>query len=269
MTVQGTRHQRAAFLAGEGDAWWRRNRERVPTMADPVVAAVAVLGRRFKATLEIGCGDGRRLAALAQLACGECHGVDPSNAAVRAGMAAAPTFRPLHLVRGTADRLPYPDRRFDLVIFGFCLYLIDREDLFRVAAEADRVLAEGGCLAIYDFHGQPRRNPYRWRDGVESYHMDYPAMFLWNPAYRVVSQVARSCSDPTALAMRPSETAAITILIKSPAEAYPLPHLEPSPVAQVAAEARGPNSGRDSLEAEWIGHIEHPSRTPPTKYSNH
>jgi adenylyltransferase/sulfurtransferase len=39
----------------------------------------------------------------------------------------------------------------DLVLFGFCLYLVDRKLISRVVAEADRVLKDTGFLGIVDF----------------------------------------------------------------------------------------------------------------------
>jgi ubiquinone/menaquinone biosynthesis C-methylase UbiE len=40
---------------------------------------------------------------------------------------------------GTADLLDFNDDKFDIVIFGFYLYLCDRKDLFKIASEANRV----------------------------------------------------------------------------------------------------------------------------------
>lgn len=235
--------QRDIFLEGEGDAWFERNRDRRRTMRFPGVQELLALGRRFRATLEIGCGDGRRLLALSHMIGGEFHGIDPSQRAVEAGAEDAPKWRPLHLVRGTADSLPYDAGAFDLVIFGFCLYLCDREDLFRIAAEADRVLEDGGFLVIHDFHARPHRNPYRHRAGVQSFKMDYAAMFLWNPAYSLVSQSVLSESG-AGLPLGPGDAAAITILKKDMARAYP--------------EHRDPAVEPDMDEA-WPDHL-HPPR---------
>jgi len=77
---------------------------------------------------------------------------------------------------------------FDIVVFGFCLYLCDREDLFRIAQEADRVLKPDGWLIIHDFFAKtPTRREYHHKPGLFSYKMDYRRLFDWHPAYTCFS----------------------------------------------------------------------------------
>jgi ubiquinone/menaquinone biosynthesis C-methylase UbiE len=144
------------------------------------------LGVRAEAVLEIGCGAGERLAAINQQWQSSCCGVDPSKAAVEH---ARKSFAGLTFEVGTADILPFSPYQFDLVIFGFCLYLIDPADYFAVAREADRVLKDRGLLIIYDFSSPvPYANRYQHREGVMSRKMDWSKMFTWNPAYSLVSR---------------------------------------------------------------------------------
>ena len=90
-------------------------------------------------------------------------------------------------MQGTADRLPYRDGLFDVVVFGFCLYLCDREDLFRIASEADRVLNDQGWLIIHDFYSPvPTRRDYHHKTGIYSYKMDYKTLFEWHPSIHVL-----------------------------------------------------------------------------------
>lgn len=180
--------QRELFRAGEGDAWFRRNpiegeayeRHRA---SDPVIATLSELPAEPRSVLEIGASNGWRLKALRSLwPAARMAGVEPSAAAV----SRAPEG--VELAQGTADHLPFPDASFELVLFGFCLYLCDRADLFRIAAEADRVLLDGGHLAVYDFFSEtPYRNEYHHAPGAFSYKMDYSRLFGWNPAYAAVS----------------------------------------------------------------------------------
>jgi SAM-dependent methyltransferase len=93
-----------------------------------------------------------------------------------------PLLRYSKVQQGTADILPFKDHYFDIIIFGFCLYLCDREDLFRIASEADRVLGEPGWLLIlYFFSPFPKKNVYHFCKGVQSYKMDYRTLFTWHP----------------------------------------------------------------------------------------
>ncbi len=69
-------------------------------------------------------------------------------------------------------------------MFGFCLYLCDREDLFRIACEADRVLKNPGWLLIQDFYSPaPVKREYHHRSGLFTHKMDYRTLFTWNPSY--------------------------------------------------------------------------------------
>jgi SAM-dependent methyltransferase len=110
-------------------------------------------------------------------------GIDPSARAV-----ARAAERGVRAERSTADRLPYGDGSFDVVMFGFCLYLCDDDDLFAIAREAHRVLAARGWLFIMDFEKPtPTYSDYRHRAGVRTRKMDYKTMFLWHPAYTLAS----------------------------------------------------------------------------------
>jgi len=209
--------QKDTFLTSEGDAYHARNKAHGHA-ADPVLAMLAAAGLRAQSVLEIGCGDGWRLAQLRQLWNAECHGLDPSAEAVRDGAA---KHAGVALKQGTADSLPFDTARFDLVVFGFCLYLCDRADLFRIAAEADRVLRDGGYLVTFDFHAPaPYRNAYAHRPGLYSYKMQYERAFTWNPAYAVVAQQLTTQAGPNPAAA-PDDRLAVTLLRKDLRSAYP------------------------------------------------
>jgi ubiquinone/menaquinone biosynthesis C-methylase UbiE len=185
--------QRDIFLASEGDAWFRRNREMLGSRklpdSDPLLRQILAMPAEARApgtqVLEIGCGDGSRLGWLKSQLDFACSGVDPSAEAVASACVRGVTAR-----QGAADELPFEDAAFDMVIFGFCLYLCDREDLFAVAAEANRVLKNPGWLLIHDFFSPvPVRREYHHRPGIFSYKMDYRSLFTWSPGYMVYSHV--------------------------------------------------------------------------------
>ncbi|HMR94752.1 MAG TPA: bifunctional GNAT family N-acetyltransferase/class I SAM-dependent methyltransferase [Microthrixaceae bacterium] len=173
-------HQRDVFLSGEGDRWFERN-PIDEVRADGRDRLVASFVLASSSVLEIGCADGRRLAAVSSLAPARRFvGIDPSAAAVEAGRIRFPN---LELMIGTAEDLPFVEQ-FDLVVVGFCFYLCDRALLPRIVSEIDRVLRDGGTLVIIDFDPDlPSCRPYRHRRGLWSYKMDYAALFLAHPSY--------------------------------------------------------------------------------------
>lgn len=178
--------QRAAFSEGEGDAWFERNRSKLVVGPDEMELAIEALQIRPQRILEIGCSNGYRLEKLRARFNAKCFGIDPSQQAIADGRASFPC---LSLNAGTADSLKFDERAFDLVIFGFCLYLCDPSDYFQIAAEADRVLSDPGWLIIYDFFASaPRRRQYSHREGLYAHKMEFSQLFTCNPAYRLLAR---------------------------------------------------------------------------------
>jgi ubiquinone/menaquinone biosynthesis C-methylase UbiE len=219
--------QKDVFLTTEGDAWFARNKKNIQRVlegrSDPVVAAIETLSIRPREVLEIGCADGWRLNQLVSKYRAGGTGVDPSLEAVHEGQA---KYRDLDLSQATADFLPFADSRFDLVIYGFCLYLCDRRDLFRIVAEGDRVLMDGGHLVIYDFLvNEPHRRHYHHDTRVLSYKMDYTELFRANPVYRAIStQIVGAESGKEQIE---DERIAVTILKKDVDKGFPLRTVTP------------------------------------------
>ena len=175
------------------------------------------LGVKPNAVLEVGCGAGHRLALLQRRFGAECHGLEPSAEAIAHGRAQYPD---LLFEQGTAETLSYPDDRFDVVIFGFCLYLCDPRDHFRIAWQADRVLRDGGYLVIHDFLAPaPYSNAYAHRAGILSHKMEWSRMFAWSPAYRLIAR--QYLEHQTALSFAADEQISVDVLRKDRQIAFP------------------------------------------------
>ena len=208
--------QRDIFLESEGNAWFKRNASAVDSRklpeSDSLLMEILNLPLSAKRTkvLEIGCGDGTRLNWLRENRGCACYGVDPSAQAVKVAKRRGIAAR-----QGTAEQLPFDDKQFDVVMFGFCLYLCDREDLFRIAYEADRVLKNPGWLLILDFYSPtPVKWEYHHRLGLFSYKMDYRTLFTWNPWYTNVSHKVLHHSEDT-YTDDPKEWVATSVLRKN------------------------------------------------------
>ena len=170
------------FREGEGTKWLKRNEPHLPIKNDLVLDALGELIGGLNKTsqvLEIGCSNGWRLEEIKKRYGCKVYGVDPSRTALRlAGQ------KGVYPILGTARDLPMADNSCDMVIYGFCLYLCNREDMFLIAKEGDRVLKDGGLMVIYDFAApRPQRVPYKHKNGVWTYKQDYENMFLASPAY--------------------------------------------------------------------------------------
>ena len=106
--------------------------------------------------LDLGCGDGSLAETVrrAQVPIGTWTGVDLDPTSVGEAATSIPwaTF-----VEASADRLPFDDATFDLVVASTLFSSLPRGELERaVAAEVARVLRPGGWLVWYDLrYGNP------------------------------------------------------------------------------------------------------------------
>ncbi len=182
--------QRDIFLASEGDAYFERNQLAVAS-SDSVWhrRIIELLGALLSADLlptsprprllEVGCANGVLLKTIQTDLKLACWGLEPSPAAVTDAVA-----RGLKVVRGTADRLEFPDASFNVVIYGFCLYLCDVEDYERIMVECERVLAANGFVIILDFFADmPHSNQYHHYAGVKTHKVDWAALFQKHSHY--------------------------------------------------------------------------------------
>ena len=112
--------------------WWE--------VFDLLVAEAELHGR----VLDVGCGTGRLVGALIERGA-DASGVDPSPAMLAVARRKLPNAT---FLEGRAERLPFAADSFDRVVFSLVVHLVDRSAAF---AEAHRVLASGGRLAVVTF----------------------------------------------------------------------------------------------------------------------
>lgn len=151
--------QKNVFLDSEANAWFERNhaatQKRNYGKDDPVIQAIysclhadSQVGRGGK-LLEVGCGEGKPLHWITENVGLQWYGVEPSEKAVSIARK-----KTVQVIQETADQLDFENQPFDFLVFGFSLYLCDREDLFRIASEAHRVLKPNGWLIVHDFFAE-------------------------------------------------------------------------------------------------------------------
>lgn len=206
MVVKMTNQTKSFLQGGEADNWYARNKTALmqpPETKDefPDVAHIFSTLHPFKdklnSILELGCSNGAKLEQLCHKFNATGQGIDPSQLAVNEGNQRLSRQKQVKLHVGTASSLPFETDMFDLVYFGFCLYLIDRDDLLMAAAEADRVLKKGGFLVIHDFDPTHRhKREYHHKEGVFSYKQDYAKLFSESGLYYLVSKYSFSHRQP-------------------------------------------------------------------------
>jgi ubiquinone/menaquinone biosynthesis C-methylase UbiE len=99
--------------------------------------------------LDVGCGTGSLLRMLARRCpdAVELAGIDPAAAMIEMATTSAVDHR-LSFCGGVAERLPFADNRFDLVVSTTSFdHWSDQQAGLR---ESHRVLVPGGCLVLVD-----------------------------------------------------------------------------------------------------------------------
>jgi ubiquinone/menaquinone biosynthesis C-methylase UbiE len=112
--------------------------------------------------LEVGIGSGLNLEFYDAEKVATVIGIDPSAPLLeRAAGRASAVPMPVQLVRGHAERLPFPDRSFDSAVITYSLCSV--EDPARALAEVRRVLRPDGELVFVE-HGLARdASTQRWQ----------------------------------------------------------------------------------------------------------
>jgi ubiquinone/menaquinone biosynthesis C-methylase UbiE len=228
--MDNRQNQSEIFLQGEGDGYFDRNKSALNAEGDLfceelICETLAPFKPEINRVLEIGCANGVKLEYLCKFFDAAGAGLDPSPKAVSAGNERLSNShaKNLTLAVGGANKLPFDKREFDLVYFAFCLYLVDRDDLFAAIAEADRVLRPGGFLAIVDFDPADRhKRAYHHKAGVFSYKQQYADLFTHSGHYHLVSKHSLSHAGH-AFVKDSGERVSLCILYKEP-DAYPLHH---------------------------------------------
>ncbi len=186
-------NQKESFLAYEANAWFERNCgaiEKYDSNRDRVITLIKEYNLNPAKVLEIGSSAGYRLNALKSIYkhC-EVYGIDPSENAIKYGKE---HFSDVNFIHGTADNLEYfDDQSIDIVIVGFVFYVIDRDILFKVISEIDRVLKNGGILIIVDFFSEKSlRNVYEHINEFTafSFKQNYDEIFTSSKLYYLLDK---------------------------------------------------------------------------------
>ena len=223
--METTPNQASAFLNGEANNWYSRNRASLGSAENSIgVQSITNMllpfNEEISNVLEIGCSDGSKLRSICKNLNAFGFGIDPSEDAIATGNALNNSLNQITLSIGTASNLQFENSFFDVVYFGFILYLVDRNSLFQAISEADRVLKPGGFLVIQDFDpGVRHKRPYSHLDGIFSFKNSYADLFTASGHYFEAEKVSLSHSQ-NFFDKDPHERISISLLYKE-ADAYP------------------------------------------------
>jgi len=179
---------RDIFLKSEGDRWFARNKNSLRKKNyknDFIISAVKKLKKNNKiCILEIGCGDGERLNLLSCNKKIKCFGLEPSLTAIN-----SQKNKKIKILRGTAESIPFENKKFDILIFSFCLYLCDDEDLSKIVSEALRVTKNTSFIIIYDFFIKGIKYfKYKHNKKIKIRKMDCAKLFGWHPRIKLIEK---------------------------------------------------------------------------------
>jgi ubiquinone/menaquinone biosynthesis C-methylase UbiE len=171
--------------------------------------------------LEVGCGRGARLLDWCRWGATPSllHGIDLMEPFIREGLSLLPSS---NLIVGTADRLPYRDRTFQIVAQLTVFTSILSEELKRaVAAEMCRVTAPGGLIVWYDLRYPNPRNPDVRAIGLreirrlfDGWSADVRSLTLLPPLARKLARLSVSACRLLELTLPPLRSHYIAVLRK-------------------------------------------------------
>jgi ubiquinone/menaquinone biosynthesis C-methylase UbiE len=117
--------------------------------------------------LDIGVGSGLNLPFYARQA-QEIFGLDPSpRLLVRADSNAQHLHIPVHLLEGSAERIPLADRSMDTIVLTWTGCSLP--DIRTALAEMRRVLKPGGRLLFVEHGRAPEASVARWQDRLDPF----------------------------------------------------------------------------------------------------
>ena len=179
------------FTGEDGDSWYNRNKDIVSkvNLTDKIIAENIERYVNNGASidiLEIGCSDGSRLNRLHERVDANLFGIDISSRAIGEGKC---KFKDISLTCNNFLDESYEGQKFDVVICGFFLYYILKEDLSRIVFKIDSILKDNGHLIMTDFFSKEyMEKKCTHRENLFMHKMDHSKLFLAYPNYAHISR---------------------------------------------------------------------------------
>ncbi|WP_271586836.1 class I SAM-dependent methyltransferase [Bradyrhizobium sp. CCBAU 53415] len=197
----GVINRYSPFVPGELLMLQRREEETLRLLRKYGIASLSHMR-----ILEVGCGRGARLADWSRWGAApeSLYGIDLMEPLIREAELSLPTA---HFSVGSADRMPYADQSFDIVVqLTVFTSIMDTQVKLRAAAEMCRVAKPDALIVWYDFRYPNHRNSDVRPIGLKELRELFPG---WD-----VDAHSMTLLPPLARALAPLSWAACRLLEK-------------------------------------------------------
>lgn len=175
------------FLNKGGDDYFRRSiygLHKSDYDRDPVIKLIKELKNKIANLIEIGCGDGARLSFIQNKYKIDAYGIDPSRSAIKN----TKHFK-THCKVGTADNIPFVNKKFDLILFGQSIMYFDDDLLPKIVSETFKILNDKSYILINDFYSNKiQYKTYKHYKKIKIRKMDNSKIFSWHPQIELIKQ---------------------------------------------------------------------------------
>ena len=183
------------FKKKGGDLYLERAKKKIKNFnlnEDLLIKFIKKIKNNIKYILDIGCSSGDKLAWISQNFNLKCYGVDPSVNAIKECKK-----KNIKCKVGTADKIPFSDNSFDLVVFDFSLMYFDNALLTKIVNEVYRVIKKKSYILIHDYYSkQTKYIQFKHNKKINVRKLDNSSLFLWHPNIKLKKKIIYPTTEP-------------------------------------------------------------------------
>jgi SAM-dependent methyltransferase len=164
---------------------------------DRINDLIKVNNLNSKSVLEIGCATGIKLNQYQQILNSKInYGIDLSSKAIKLGRK---KYKNLKLLKLSSLEINKIKQEFDLIICGFFLYLLDREEIFNQFNLIYKKLKADGYLIIHDFDPLFKHtNTSMHNNKLKSFKMSYDNFLEESGLFKTVYKIRNDFNQANA-----------------------------------------------------------------------
>tara|TARA_B100001123_G_C14834939_1_gene837703 strand:- start:46 stop:705 length:660 start_codon:yes stop_codon:yes gene_type:complete len=177
----------------EANNWYKRNLNNCNSQIydNRIIDLIKINKLKPKNVLEIGCADGKKLNQYQQsLNSKTCYGIDLASIAIKNGKK---KYKKLKLLKLSSLEINKIKTKFDLIICGFFLYLLDREEIFNQFNLIYKQLNNNGYLIIEDFDPLFKHTNYSIHNKrLKSFKMSCDSFLEESGLFKLVYKISKT-----------------------------------------------------------------------------